>query len=146
MIKNELEISIKKKIVIVNNRKQVLSFENDFLVQKWGPNDIAYSIYSCKELVRLHKTFGHPTVSEMGKLLKISNQDEYDPTVRSELETICKCATCAKHSSKSRKFNFSKGTDGLRFNHIVEIGVMTLNGKSVFHAVVEAANFTSEVF
>lgn len=38
------------------------------------------------------------------------------------------------------------GTVGIRLNHIVEIGVMKLNGKSVLHAVDEETQFTSETF
>jgi len=136
MIENGLDISI---------QDQTISY--DFLKHKWTMGDVSYAMYTDQELRRLHRVFGHPSVSALQKLLKRANPEEYGTDVRDTIEKITRlCDTCTRTSSKPRRFKISVGSDDLRFNHILAIDIMTLAGKSVFHAVDEATHYTAAVF
>jgi len=142
MIVNKLDISIQDKTVSFRHKIQSLLFENDFLKHKWSPEDMSYALYTDKELRRLHRVFGHPTVAALKKLLRNANPDEYSTDVKESIAEITRsCNTCSRLASKPRRFKLSIGTDDLRFNHVLAIDIMTLAGKSVFHAVDEATHY-----
>lgn len=147
MIENGLDISIQDKTISFKHNIQSLTFENDFLKHKWSPKDTSYALYTERELRRLHRVFGHPTVTALGKLLRNANPNEFTAEVRKSIEQITNmCNTCKRFSSKPRRFKVSVGSNDLRFNHIVAIDIMMLAGKHVLHAVDEATHYTAATF
>ncbi len=144
---NGLDLSIQKEELYYKHLTQQLSMENYFLIHRWGKGDIAYSLYTESELRKLHRVFGHPTVSALFKLLQQARGSEIDKSVRETLEEISKsCITCAVNATKPRRFKLTVGTDDLRFNHIVAMDVMYLNGRPVLHVVDEATHFGAALF
>ena len=88
MIQNGLDISIQKKEIRYKNPSHPLHFENYFLIHKWNPGDVSYSLYTEEELRKLHRTFAHLTVSSFIKLLKFARPDEMTPAVKKTIMDI----------------------------------------------------------
>ncbi len=66
------------------------------------------------------------------------------PNVRDELENIVKdCFTCVKYSTKLRRFKLTIGTDEYRFNHIISIDIVYIDGKAILHCLDECTHFGS---
>jgi len=147
MIRCGLDISIQEKTVSFKHKIQALTFENDFLKHKWSSRDLDFTMYTEKELRRLHRGFGHPSVSALYKLLKRANPAECDKAVQQAIEDISKsCGTCSKLASKPRRFKLSVGTEDLRFNHILAADLMYLSNKYVLHVVDEATHYSAATF
>lgn len=67
--------------------------------------------------------------------------------VKEEIERLTRaCVTCSTHASRPRRFKLTVGADDLRFNHILAVDIVTLNGKPVLHVVDEATHYTSGLF
>lgn len=147
MLDNDLDISIQDQVVSYKHLRHSLLLENYFLVHRWKTEDLSYSLYTETELRKLHRVFGHPSVSALSGLLKGARPEQMTPTVREALEEITQeCTTCATYASKPRRFKLTVGSNDLRFNHTVAIDVMYLSGKPVLHAVDEATHFNAAMF
>ena len=147
MKQNGLDLSIQQHLLYFKYKCQNLIFENDFLKYKWNKADVEYALYTDVELRRLHRVFGHPSVSSLQKLLKRANQEEFGPDVTAVLHEINKsCKTCAEHASKPRRFKITIGSEDLQFNHVVAIDVMYLSGRPVLHVVDEATHYSAASF
>ncbi|CDF37987.1 unnamed protein product [Chondrus crispus] len=142
-----LDISVQKLSISYKHRNQSVSLENDFMVHNWKSEDVVNSLYSEKELRKLHRNFGHPSVSALTNLLKRANPDHMDREVQDVIMRLTKaCTTCATHASRPRRFKLTVGTNDLKFNHTLAVDIMTLNGKPLLHVVDEATHYTSAVF
>lgn len=142
-----LDISVQKLSISYKHRSQSVSLENDFMVHNWKSEDVVNSLYSEKELRKLHRNFGHPSVSALTNLLKRANPDHMDREVQDAIMRLTKaCTTCATHASRPRRFKLTVGTNDLKFNHTLAVDIMTLNGKPLLHVVDEATHYTSAVF
>ena len=147
MRQNGLDLSIQQHLLYFKHKCQDLLLENDFLKYKWNKADVDYALYTDVELRRLHRVFGHPSVSALQKLLKRANPEEFGPDVTAVLHEINKaCKTCAEHASKPRRFKILIRSDDLQFNHVVAIDVMYIGGKPVLHVVDEATHYSAAVF
>ncbi len=117
---------------MLNGREQKLALENDLLWHKRNPDD--YILYTTDDLRKVHRSFGHPSARALAELLKRANPSK--PCVRAALEEIAKkFLTCAKHARKPNRFKLTIGTEDHRFNHIVSIDVMDLEGKKMLYCV-----------
>lgn len=147
MIENHLDISIQGKYLTYNGKRMKLSFKNGFLVHQWSPTDICFALYSEKELRRMHRVFGHPTVGALSKLLRRANPNKFDNSTRHAIEDITNmCSICQKHSSKPRRFKVTIGSDDLRFNHIIAVDIMYIQSMAVLHIVDEATHYSTATF
>ena len=147
MISNGLDLSIQEKTISIGDEKQSLLFENDFLKHKWSPKDMDTALYTEDELRKLHKHFGHPSVHALHKLLRTANPDECGEDVRKALESISQgCKSCQRNAPATRRFKISIGTGALRFNNIVAVDVMYIDGRPVLHVVDEATHYASACF
>lgn len=63
IIENGLDMSLQRAVVTSGRKEQALRFENYFLIHQWSPEDITYGLYSEHELRRIHRNFGHPSVT-----------------------------------------------------------------------------------
>lgn len=63
MIDNGLDLSIQNKWISYKHKLQDLIFENYFLVHRWNAWDSCF--YTEPELKRLHRVFGHPSVTAL---------------------------------------------------------------------------------
>lgn len=57
MVENDLNLSIQRKVLMYRNLEQDLSFEIFFLIHRWNPTDMSYSLYTQADLQRLHRVF-----------------------------------------------------------------------------------------
>jgi len=148
MVQNGLDISIQKSEISYKHRKHPLILENYFLIHRWKPEDVSYSMYTEDELRKLHRSFGHPTVSAFKKVLKAARPDEMNSEVKEWISTItAACSSCAKYGSKPRRFKITVGTDDLRFNQTVAVDIMYITQKKpVLHIVDEATHFNAACF
>ncbi len=135
-----LDISIQKHCLTVGEKKHALELRKNLLWLKWVPTD--QILYTTEELRKLHSSFGHPSARALSEVLKRARPDS--PNVRDELEHIVKdCFTCAKYSTKPRRFKLTIGTDEYRFNAIVASDNVYIDGNAILHCVDECTHFGS---
>lgn len=139
-----IDLSIQKNQLTYMNQSCDLEFENDLLVYRWNSYQVFYT-YS--ELRKLHRSFGHPSVGALLKILKRARSEDVSPETEYILEEIRKsCKTCSELGRKPRRFKLTVGHEDSQFNHTVAIDVMYLSGKPVLHLLDEATHFQSAVF
>lgn len=68
--RNDLDISIQKKVITFKSLEQNLTVDTFFLIHRWEPDKMEYSLYSEEALKKLHIVFGHTHVLELHNLLK----------------------------------------------------------------------------
>ena len=76
MIVNGLDISIKEPFLIFEGKKEPSELTNFFIIYDWSPEVASYSLYTETELRKLHRSFGHPSVNALLKVLKIAGAHE----------------------------------------------------------------------
>ena len=139
-----IDMSIQRNCVSFLGKEQKLVYENGFLYHRWRSD---YALYTTSELSKLHRSFGHPSVTALCNLLKRARPDEMKTSVRAAIEDITKrCNTCAEFSSRPKRFRLSVGAEDLHFNSIVAADVMYINQKPVLHVVDEATHFCAALF
>ena len=74
MLDAGLDISIQDRVVNFKNISHALISDNYFLVHKWKRDDLSYSLYTEVEL-RLHKTFGNPSVNALLNFLSRTSSE-----------------------------------------------------------------------
>ncbi|KAI0995357.1 hypothetical protein K3495_g12825 [Podosphaera aphanis] len=96
-----------------------------------------------QQIRRLHKRFGHPSVSKLGNLLDRAGYKD----CRVILSEIVKhCELCQKHGPSPRRFKFSLRDDDCCFNQTIFVDVLFIEGKPVLHIVDEATRFQAAQF
>ena len=139
-----LELSIQKNCVHMMGKSQKLVHENDFLYYRWKPD---LHLYTYGELKKLHRSFGHPTVSALQKMLKPSRPAEMTNEVKQAVQEIVNnCQTCNELASKPMRFRLSIGAENSRFNHVILADIMYIDQKPVLHVIDEATHFSSATF
>ncbi len=147
MMDNGLDISIQDKEVRYKHLSQPLHLESYFLVHKWNYGDVAYTLYTETELKKLHRSFGHPSVSALVNVLRRARPSEMTKSVQDTLAEISKaCVQCATLGSRPKRFKLTAGANDLQFNHIVAVDIMYLLKKPVLHIVDEATHFCTAMF
>ena len=102
------------------------------------------ALFTEHDLLKLHRSFGHPTVSALYNILKRSKPDEVSEKTKAAIEELHKkCETCQRHGAKPKRFRLTTGTEDLRFNHIVAADIMFINRKPILHVVDEATHFSA---
>ena len=144
---NCLNLDVQREKILFNGKEQDLILRNDFLIYEWSPEDMHVVLYTEQELRQLHRNFGHPTISALKKMLKRANPEHQDKKTKDTInEIVNNCKTCQKFASKPRRFKLTMGSDSLKFNHIIAVDLMYLNGKPVLHVVDEATHYMAAVF
>jgi hypothetical protein len=99
-------LALQDDLLWLGGRAQHLHSINEFMVHKWEPGDLASTLFTDAELLKLHRSFGHPSVEKLSNLLERARPDEMDASVRKVLqEIVAHCQTCIEHSSPRRRFN-----------------------------------------
>ena len=119
------------------------------IMWKWGhpwffvSKREAGAFFTEKELRRLHRRFGHPSVDRLSRLLRNAGHEVDIPG----LEAINKfCHQCQLHEQAPRRFKFTL-KDDYDFNYEIVVDVMYLLGnKPVLHAVDTATSFQAARF
>ena len=89
------------------------------------------------ELRRLHRRFGHPSVSRLHRILERSG---HDVDLRA-LEYLVKyCHHCQKHGKSPGRFGFTI-KDDVEFNYYIVVDILYIEGKAVLQLVDEATRF-----
>ena len=89
------------------------------------------------ELRRLHRRFGHPSVSRLHRILERSG---HDVDLRA-LEYLVKyCHHCQKHGKSPGRFGFTI-KDDVEFNYHIVVDILYIEGKAVLQLVDEATRF-----
>ena len=139
-----LDLSIQKNCVHMMGKSQKLVHENDFLYYRWKPD---LHLYTYGELRKLHRSFGHPTVSALQKVLKQARPAEMTNEVKQAVQEIVNnCQTCNELASKPKRFRLSIGAENSRFNHVILADIMYIDQKPVLHVIDEATHFSSATF
>lgn len=139
-----IDLSIQRDCLLFNDIELPLQVQNDLLVYNWLPN---VAMFTYDELKKLHRSFGHPTVSTLYNLLRRARKEECHKDVRDAIEQLTEsCKVCSEHSSKPKRFKLSIGTEDGRFNSVVAVDIMYLGGKPVLHAVDETTHFAAASF
>ncbi len=138
-----VELSIQKECLLLHGKRHPLTPVNCLLYYRWDPQDVV--LYTEGELRKLHRTFGHPSVTALSNLLRRARPDS--ESVVLGLERIAKhYETSQNNSLKPRRFKLTTGCEEPRFNHTVSIDVFYIDGKPIFHCVDEAAHYAAALF
>lgn len=139
-----LDLSIQHNWLHFRGKTQKLRKRNDLLYYEWSAEK---ALISYEELYKLHRSFGHPSVSALYNLLKRARPREASKEVRNSIKEISKrCKICSELSSKPKRFKLTIGCEGQRFNTCVAMDVMYIRGKPVLHIVDEATHFAAAMF
>jgi len=139
-----VDLSIQRDCLSFIGREQKLIHENDFLYYRWTP-DIALFTYA--ELTKLHRSFGHPSVSALHKILRRARPDESAEDVKDAIKHLTeRCDTCAEIGKRPKRFRLTVGAEESKFNSIVAADVMYINQRPVLHVVDEATHFAAATF
>lgn len=121
------------------------------VIRRWGhpwlqltqEKALAYSYLTDGELRRLHRRFGHPSVTRLYKVLKAAGH----PVETQALELIAKvCHHCQMHSARPARFKFTLHDD-CEFNYEVIMDIFYVEGnKPVLHVVDAATAFNAARF
>ena len=137
-------MNIQRNCVSILGKEHKLVYKNGLLCHRWCSD---YALYTTSELLKLHRSFGHPSVTGLCNIVKRTRPDEMKTSVRAAIADITKrCNTCAKLSSRPQRFRLSVGTDNLHFNSILVADVMYINQKPVLHVVDEATQFSAALY
>ena len=90
MKRNAIGLDVLNNFSYHGDRKQKLKFLNGLLVHVWKREDLETSLFTISELRKLHRSFGHPTVSSLSNILSKARPDEMNVHVREALEQITK--------------------------------------------------------
>lgn len=147
MAENDLDISLKGRFISHNGWKQLLALENFFLIRRWRASDEPFSLHSEEEIIRIRRSFGHPSVNATTRLLRKAIAGRIDSGVTRTLKNIEEaCITCKKYERKQRRFKLTIGTDGMRFNHTVEVDTIFIEGKPAIQMIDVATHFCAADF
>jgi hypothetical protein len=125
-------LALQDDLLWLRGRAQHLRSIKEYMVHKWEPGDLASTLFTDAELLKLHRSFGHPSVEKLSNLLERARPNEMDGSVRKVLqEIVAYCQTCIEHSSPRRRFKLTLGMDEARFNLIVALDVMSLESRNV---------------
>lgn len=98
MLDNGLGISIQDQYILMGEKRQPLLLENYFLKHKWEPNCMIYAMDTEKELVKIHRSFGHPLVRATYNLLRRAGEAELTDETLKQLEIIAaSCKVCRRN-------------------------------------------------
>ena len=135
------QIDIQKDCLSFMGRDEKLENRNGLLWHQWYPS-VAH--FSEVELKRLHRSFGHPSVSALYKVLRRARPNEVNESTRIAIEQLTKdCDPCSRNAAKPKRFKLTTGSEDSRFNHVVAADIMYIDGKPILHVVDEATHFAS---
>ena len=135
-----LGLDIQNDTLHFMGKSEKLELRNGLLWYEWTK---PVALYSEKELFKLHRSFGHPSVTAMFKLLKRARLQDVDSKTYKAIKDLTKsCRVCARHDRKPKRFKLTVGAEDLSFNHIVAIDTMFIDGKPILHMVDEATHFS----
>lgn len=139
-----IDLSVQKDCILFMGKKQQLSVENDFLIYRWSPDS---ALFTYGELLKLHRSFGHPSVSALHNVLKRARPDEYSPEIQKAIEHLTeRCRVCTELGTKPRRFKLSIGAEDSRFNSSIAADIMYLVQKPALLVVDEATHFCAATF
>lgn len=88
MIDNGLDISLQCGFLYIGDMKQPLTLENYFYVYNWSSDSIPYELYTEDKLRKIHRAFGHPSVSATHKLLRRASKEPLKIGTRNKLQQL----------------------------------------------------------
>ena len=139
-----IDISVQRNVLLYGNKEHKLVLENGLLFYRWHP-DIA--LYTYGELLKLHRAFGHPSVSSLYNVLKRARPDETPSGVRNAIQEIQeRCQTCQELGRRPKRFKLTVGNDDSRFNHVVAVDIFYIDNSPVLHLVDEETHFNAATF
>jgi len=139
-----VELSIQRDCLTFMGREQKLVLENDFLYYRWAPDS---ALFTHSELVKLHRSFGHPSVSALYRVLKRARPNDAGEDVQKAIQYLTeRCKTCVELGEKPKRFKLTVGAEESKFNSTIAADVMYLNKRPVLHVVDEATHFAAAIF
>lgn len=89
-----------------------------------------------KNLRRIRKGFGHRSIKSTHNLLKKSSIHELKVGTMRKLKNISvDCSTCKENTPSIRSFRPSVRRDHFKFNHLVIVDTIFINGRPILNMV-----------
>lgn len=102
-----IDLSMLKDCIYFMGKAEKLVVENDFLYYRWA-SDAALITYG--ELLKLHRSFGHPSVSSLYKILKSARPSEAGPEVQKAINHLsARCKVCTELGQNPKRFKLTPG-------------------------------------
>lgn len=127
---------------------QELSLENDFLVCRCFSDEVRFTY---DDLKKLHRSFGHPTVTALSNLMRRARPEEISKEVPVAIRKLTEeCKVCVEKGQIPKRFKLTMGSEQARFNHTVNVDIMYVKrsnaSKPEVHVVDESTHFASAKF
>ena len=107
-----------------------------------------YSYLSSKELLKMHRNLGHPSVERQMKVIELAELHSVPKQTRKKIqELVNSCKACQLGRSKPRRFLFSVKDDITGdFNSSLQIDCVYIDGGYVLHIVCCGTGFQQGIF
>ena len=139
-----LDLSIQNNWLSFMRKTQKLDLENDLLFHRWYPDIV---LYTTSELLKLHRSFGHPSISALSNVLKRARPEEMNSNVQKEIEQLTeRCRICSELEKKPKRFKLTLGNEDSRLNHCLAVDIMYIQKRPILHLVDEATHFQAACF
>ena len=98
---------------------------------------ISSTLYSRKQLIKLHRHYRHPTADKLYAILKRVNPNKVNTETLQILKDIqMKCSPCAKFSRKPLSFQIGNiDTNEIVFNKEIAMDIFWIEGTPVLHVI-----------
>jgi hypothetical protein len=132
--------------LVCGGKKQKLQRDDKGrLVLRW--NYPIQCLYTDMELRKFHRFFGHRSVDAIIKSLQAAGYDDMEPDTRAKRMDISReCASCQLNKAKPRHFSTSSHHLGNRFNHVIEVDLVSLSDGADVHIAYTWTRFNAGRF
>lgn len=145
LVENGLDVCFQDEVTIFKDRRQPLTFENCCLTHLWTLHKAYLVMYTESELQRIHRVFGHPSVSGTHGLLKSALGGMLDKDTTDSVEGIAQHSQiCKENAGPPRRFKLTVGCCNHKFIKCVRVDTMFLIGVPVIHMVHFVTQFFAD--
>jgi len=97
--------------------------------------------------MKLHRSFGHPSVSALYRVLKRARPDDVSEKVKDAIKFLKdRCKNCAELEGKPKRFKLTIGAEDSCFNSVIAADIMYIKKRPVLHVVDEGTHFAAAAF
>ena len=144
MKKIGLDLSIQRNCLMFLGGTEKVTLDNDLLYHRCYPDVV---LYTTAEIVKPYRSFGHPSVTALTKLLQKARPDEMDSEVRAAIQDSSeRCKVCSELEKKPKRFKLTTGDEGGCFNSVVAVDIMYIDENPILQLVDEATHFAAATF
>lgn len=120
------------------------SKRNHLHVERFFPAKV---LVTRARLQKLHRHLFHPSAQKLFNLIKSSRPEHAtQATIKVAKDVSTHCDPCQRRQHRPSRFRVTLGSENVRFNERIIIGIMTLDNLPVLHFVDDGTHFSAAHF